>query len=180
MADVEADVPYPQCRRHRSAGYTRTGRGTRGTPSPEVLLCRVGVLSSFGQDILDGPGTGLRPEQHKLVRPSRARPRGIDARDVRGDRGEDIGVERPHLGQSQSAEPEGPRQLVDRHGPRPQQLGQAAAARPRDQLELERAILSVAEAQREPGVGVVAGLDVRDPPSVTIDDDLVVESRHRQ
>jgi hypothetical protein len=50
---VEADVPYPQCRRHRSAGYTGTGRGTRGTPSPEVLLCRVGVLSSFGQDILD-------------------------------------------------------------------------------------------------------------------------------
>ena len=121
----------------------------------------------------------MRPEQHELVRPSRARPRGIDARDVRGDRGEDVGVERPHLGQRQSAEPERPRQPVDRQRPRPEQLGQAAAAGARDQLELERAILSVAEAEREPGVGVVAGLDVRDPPSVTIDDDLVAEPRHR-
>ena len=53
----------------------------------------------------------------------------------------------------------------------------SSARRPRPARAIssswKRAILSVAEAEPEPGVGVVAGLDVRDPPSVTVDDDLV-------
>ena len=141
---------------------------------------REGLEPIERQHVLDVPCARLGPEQHELVRARRARARGVDAGDVRGDRGEDVGVERLHLGERQAVEPERPRQPVDRQRARPEQLGQPAAARTRDQLELEGTILSVAEAEREPGVGVAVGLDVRDPPPVTVDDDLVLEPRHAQ
>ncbi len=141
---------------------------------------REGLEPIERQHVLDAPCARFGPQQHELVRARRARARGVDSPDVRGDRREDVGVERLHLGERKAVEPKRPRQPVDRQRPRPEQLGQPAAARTRDQLELEGTILSVAEAEREPGVGVAVGLDVRDPPSVTVDDDLAVEPRHAQ
>ena len=60
-------------------------------------------------------------------------------------------------------------QPIEGHGGVAKELGERPTTGPRKELELEAAVLPVAEPQSEPGVGIVRCLDVRDAPSVAAD-----------
>ncbi len=68
------------------------------------------------------------------------------------------------------------RQPVNGQNVAADQLGQRPADDAEQQLELEGAILAVAEAEGKPGVVIVIGLDVRDAPAVATDLDTGIQS----
>ena len=106
--------------------------------------------------------------------------RPVHARHVGHEQLADVGVEGPELGDCQPMKAERARQQVDRQRGRSEQLRQPPATGPSQQLELERPVLAVAEAERQPRIGVVTGLDVGDAPSVSCDRHVVSQARNRQ
>ena len=72
-------------------------------------------------------------------------------------------------GATREADP--PHEAVDRQRLRADQLGERPAGQPQQDLELERSILALAEADGEGGIRVPRRLDVSDAVPVTPDED---------
>ncbi len=66
-------------------------------------------------------------------------------------------------------EADAPGELVDGQRILPDEFREGAPDQPQHYLELERAVLAVAEPHAEPGVGGVLGADVRDAEAITPD-----------
>jgi hypothetical protein len=128
------------------------------------------------QHVLDPPLGPGRAQDHQLVRPGRRPTAGVHAGDVGLEDLEDVGVEHRSLSLGDAAEAERSRQAVHPDGARSEHLCQRPAARPGQDLELEPAVLAMAEAEAEPGVRGRSSLDVRDAPAISADRDGRVES----
>ena len=111
-----------------------------------------------------------QPDGRPGVHPGRVR---------RQDRLHVVGLHLP-LPSRRPPEADPPAHPVHRQPARPDQLGQGAAGDPQQRLQLERPVLSVAEAQPEPPAGVGLGLDVRDAPLVAADRDRLAEAADAQ
>ena len=94
------------------------------------------------------------------------------------ERGSDLGRLNPDLGFGGAPEADAPREPVHRQHIRADQLGERAARRPHECLQLEAAVLGLHEAEGERGVLVALRLDVRDAPAIAADRDRGSDAVH--
>ncbi len=101
---------------------------------------------------------------------------GVDAGHVGLHGRGDIGIQERKLCIGDPAKAEGAGEPIDWQRGASDELGECSPAGAGDELELERTILAVAEAEGEPGVAVRRRGDVRDSPAIPVDDDLRAEA----
>ncbi len=129
---------------------------------------------------VEGGGAGAQQGELVLVGGGAVPTPGVDPIGVAGGEGHLGGGEVLQLGGPHAGETDAAGEPVDGDELVPEQVGQRAARRPLQDLELEGAVLSVAEADAEGGVAVVGGLDVGNAEAVSPDPHPVGDAGHGQ
>jgi hypothetical protein len=132
---------------------------------------REGLQLDQGEHIDGGPGGRPAAQQDELVRPPRQPPggTGADPGRVRRQHAPEVGVEHAELLPGRPEEADPPRQPIDRQPALADPLRQSAADDAQQHFQLKGPVLAVAEAEAEPGVVVVVGLDAGNAPAVAAD-----------
>ena len=138
-----------------------------------VGACPEGLEVDVGDDVGRRPRGARGAQQHELVRPVAHGLGSIDPGRVGADALADAGRQERLVGARGAMEPEPAREAVDGDAARADERGQRAARGAEDPLELEGAVLAVAEPEAEPRAGLVGRLHGRDAVGVAGD-------RHRR
>jgi hypothetical protein len=134
------------------------------------------------QNVGGRPRAGSSAQQRQLVRDGRraAEVRGVDAGGVGLDRRARRVAEARQVPSRRAVQADAAREAVGGQAPRPDQLGQRAAPDAQQRLELEAAVLRVAEALAEPHVVLAAGAHVGHPEAIAGDDHVALEAADGQ
>src|SRR5204863_9392480 len=114
------------------------------------------------------PGRWARPEQHELVRTTSEPERrtGTCSPRIGGDCGERLAVERGELPLCRATKADPARDAIDRQRTDTCYLGQRSPSDAKQRFELKGAVLTVAEAETIPGVGLALCPNVGNAPAV--------------